>query len=208
MPNLASGDVLRYEIRYTQQSQRYLNGIYLRYLDTDGVVDDYAFFANKLLDFLEGSGKILPSLQDVLSSTISIDSHQVQKVYPTRLAPITRDFGELGLVGTGPAPVNTALTLTKRSISATRWGIGSWHQPGLNVADMVNSGHWGASIQEALSVALANSFVGLRVPTGAVGSYQGIIWNHTAPTRKTDILSFFPRDTIRTMYRRTVRVGE
>jgi hypothetical protein len=208
MPQLASGDVLRYEIRYTQANQRFLNGVYFRYLDSFGVTDDYATYGNQMLAQFFLPAHIIDQLQSTISSTISIDSHRVQKVYPTRLAPVTSVLSIVGAVGSGPAPLNSSMTFTKRSINATRWGIGSWHQPGLNVANMQNSGNWLPTPADDLGGFLTAEFSGMHTPAGGNGSYQGIIWSPAQPTRKTDITSFDPQYTIRTMHRRTVRVGE
>jgi len=209
MPQLVSGDILLYVIRYSQQSQRFMNTLALEYFDVDGVTDDYATFCNALLARYNGGGHIITGLTDMLSSTISIDEHSLQKIHSTRLAPIRESFtGNVGAIGTGPAPLNSAVTLTKRTINATRWGIGSWHQPGLNVADMNNSGNWKDATTDALADILNVEFLGAVTPAGMVGNVQPVLFNPAVPTRKTPIISFFPNTTIRTMHRRTVRVGE
>lgn len=208
MPQLAAGDILLYTIRYTQANQRFMNTQYIEYFDTDSATDDYITWANAFLADLVAPGKLVEQLQDIISSTISIDSHQVQKVYPLRLAPDVSTLSLVGAIGTGPAPLNSAATLTKASINATRWGIGSWHQPGGNVANMANSGNWNTTFVDNIATALNGTFVGLKAVTAMNGKYQGILWGPANPTRKTPILGFNPQYTIRTMHRRTVRVGE
>lgn len=208
MPNLVSGDVLLATFRYSQQSQRFLNTIYFRYLDGLGGPDDYGAFANAMVADWGAPGKYIGEFPGLSSTTISLDEVWIQKVASTRLAPIKTTYNLLGLVATSPAPLNSAATLTKTSIFATRWGIGSWHQPGSVVANMANSGNWDTTHVDNIASALNTSFVGAQTPTGMSGTFQGILYNPKVPTRKTDILSFNPQYTIRTMHRRTVRVGE
>jgi len=208
MPQLASGDVLLITLRYSQAGQKLMNTQMVEYLDADGATDDYSTFANQVITRITDSGHIVDYIQNITSSTFSVDSVTVQKIYPTRLAAVVSTVNLIGGVSGTPTPVNSAITITKRSINATRWGVGSWHQPGLLVTDMANSGSWSTTKPQDLAVKLNAEFVGPKTPTGAVGSYTGILWSRTSPTRKTPVTSFTEQLTIRTMHRRTVRVGE
>jgi len=207
MPQLANNDILLYTVRYQQNSQTFLNTMVYRYLDNSGATDDYATLANQwLADQVAATGyiaRILPNL----NNTITIVDHRMQLIYPTRWAPIIGTVSSPGgdpLFGT---PTNTAMTFTKRTLRATRWGVGSWHLPGLNVHNLASPGAWNVADADAIALDIAVPLVGSFTPTGSVGQITSVLWNVAVPTRITPISSLVPQYTPRTMRRRTVGLG-
>ena len=207
MPNLPNNAVLLYTIRYSQAGQTFLNTAHFKYTDNITGVDDYATYANAILDRFELAANIIADLADLMHPSITIVDHRIQQVHPVRLAPIIHTLGVPGLATGTALPTNTAAVVTKRSEFATRWGIGSWHQPGLPSSALTSAGVMATTWLDDLELALAGPLTVAFVPTAMNGEVNGVLWNITTPLRFTDVNSIQAQSTPRVMRRRTVGLG-
>lgn len=207
MPNLANNNKLLYTVRYSQAGQIFLNTLIYDYLDGFGVVDDYAVFSNAFLSDQEAAAGYIARILPNLNNSITIVDHRMQLVYPSRLAPIIHSVNSPGGVGTFGTPTNTAMTFTKRTLQATRWGVGSWHLPGLNVVDLDSVGAWNAATVTAIGLDISVPLRNPGTPTGMAGSISSVLWSPSVPLRSTPITSFVGQLQPRVMRRRTVGVG-
>jgi hypothetical protein len=207
MPDLVQNDVLQYSIRYLQEGQTFLNTWTFRYNDDITGTDDYVAMCNQFMADLESPTAFLDVLRGQLHTSCTIYDHRMQLIYPSRLTAVVRSYDLPGTVTGAALPTNTAAVLTKRSINATRWGIGSWHQPGLPASALTSAGVMNAAYMTALDGNVSTSLFGNITPTGANGSLEAVIWGKAVPLRFSVITSVEPQPTPRVMRRRTVGVG-
>jgi hypothetical protein len=208
MPQLSDNDIFLYTIKYQQQGQTFLNTMLLQYQVFDpSITADYETYGGNYLADREQVGDLILSLRAETVDELAYVDHRFQKIWPTRLAPVVNNLLVYGQKVGPAAPINVAAVFTKRSIVATRYGIGSWHQPGMAIADMQTSGTWKAAEVNPISLALESAFVGEKAVAGQVGTVQGGLWSKNVPARFTNLVSINPQLTIRTMRRRTVGLG-
>jgi hypothetical protein len=207
MPQLANNNKLLYTVRYSQAGQIFMNTLVYDYLDSFGVTDDYATFAGAWLSDQEAAGGYIARILPNLNNTITIVDHRMQLIYPGRFAPSISTVNSPGGVGTFGTPTNVAMTFTKRTGMATRWGIGSWHLPGLNVVDLDSVGAWNAATVSAIGLDISVPLNGTHTPTGQNGNITAVLWSPDVPLRSTPITSFVGQLTPRVMRRRTVGLG-
>jgi len=207
MPNLASGDVLLYTLRYEFFGSTYLNTFHLEYLDTLGAVDDETAFFGAYLTQAEAVNQLIDDLRDITSDSLNFVDHRLQKIRAARHAPLVSQLSLAGTIAGDAMPGNVAMVATKRSDLATRYGIGSWHQPGMPYASATTPADWDSAAMAGLSTALNNWFNLGRTPPGMVGVVWPTLWNATTPLRKTRITTITVQPTIRVMRRRTKGVG-
>jgi hypothetical protein len=207
VPNLQNNDVLLYTIRYQQAGQIFMNTQVFAYTDSLLGNDDYAVLSNAWLAAKEGALDLIPSLLDIMHPSGSIVDHRMQLISPQRLAPIISTVGDPGTAIGDALPTNVAGVATKRTINATRWGIGSWHQPCLASSAITSAGVVANSYRVALETALQTNLQGSYQPGGSFGSIRAILWGRAVPLRFSQIESYVGQATPRVMRRRTVGVG-
>jgi len=207
MPNLAFGDVLLYTMRYEFLGQTYLNTFHLEYHDNSGAVDDYTVFATAYLTQAEAVNQLVDDLRDATVDLLNFTDHRLQRIRSTRLAPIVSPLNLAGTVAGDALPGNAAMTLTKRGEVAARYGIGSWHQPGLPFASLDDPLTFGAATINTMNSALNNWFNIARTPPAMNGNVVPVLWNASAPLRKTRIFTIGAQPSVRVMRRRTKGVG-
>ena len=199
MPNLVNNDVLLY--------QRYMNTAYYKYTDSFGGNDDYAVLCNAFLTGKELPGNFIADLKELLSSSVTIIDHRMQRVAGSRLAPVIHPINEPGEVVEQALPGNTAACVTRRTILGTRWAIGSWHQPGLSVNSLFDNASLNGTYMTNLEVMLNTRIKGSAQPGGSFGTIENVLWSPSVPLRFTPITAYVCQASPRVMRRRTVGVG-
>jgi len=208
VPNLISNDKLLFTMWSLQGDQQILNTHILNYVEGLAGPEDYQLYAAAYLADCVALGGLPDTLAPYLSDQYTIQRVSLQKVYPTRLAAIFDTAASGGQVSEVAAPVNSSLTVTKRTISATRYGIGSWHQAGVPISKIMAGGAtWVNTTVAGIELALDNWFLPSRVPTGKSGQVEAILWNRSTPLRITHVYGYEGQTSIRTMHRRTKGVG-
>lgn len=208
MPNLVNNDKLLLTIYQSLGEQTLLNTHILQYTEGLAGPEDYQGYANAYLTDLTALGGFIDQIVPLMSNKWEVTKVALQKVYPTRLAAVQMGSGQIGDITANPLPSNTALVVTKKSMSATRWGIGSWHQGGLPISAMLDdavtfNNTWTVGIRAALTT----WFLPNRVPTGKSGRVEPILWDSNTPLRITPITSYVEQIEPRTMHRRTKGLG-
>lgn len=131
-----------------------------------------------------------------------------QRIWPTRTYMQTYEVGAPGTMAPGVCTsANYAVSITRRSDSATRDGQGRWQLAGAPASRM-NAGLWNLLYREGEVLDFAN-----QLKTNVNGTTFPITWvpclytPGNLPSRYRIIVAVNVHDTIRTMHRRTLRVG-
>lgn len=208
MPALRLNDIILFTERYQQQGQVLLNTCYFRYLDSFAGTDQSDPFLNGFLGMLAGGGGFIELQKAFLSVEITIVDIRAQVVYPDRYTPVIMGINLPGEQAGAAAPINSAMTVTKKSTFATRWGQGSWHQPGWPISAMQNSGVWKDDDVNGFKDTMEQLFQIQWQPPTMNGKLEAIIWSRATPGRTATIVKTVGNKTIRTERRRTVGVGK
>jgi len=208
MPQPIDGQsVILWSIEYLRASQRMLT-TQLFTTTTSMVIPDYQNDFTTFLATQAAAGGIVPLLQGLMSPDVTFVEMRCQPIWPARYQPIIRVFAG-GTVGTRAGtslPPNTAATLSKKTIFATRWGIGSIHLPAGVVADTQVSGLWTNGMMTNLNGLAAQWAVNWNSGNFTY-NFKPILWSKAVPARMTPLTQVIPQSTIRTERRRTVGRG-
>jgi hypothetical protein len=208
MPQYADGDIVLYTVKYTFVGQVMLNTMHFRYQSNITGNDNTSQFNNELLAKYSGPGGFLKTLTTLLGTDVMVDQHSFQVVYPNRYVADVELYGGPGMTPTPTCPCNTAMVFTKRSLFATRWGTGSWHQVGVPEAARISAGKWDPPDVLVFRDALALIMLGPQKGPTAQGSLIPVVWGRGVPGRSSEIVKVDGQETIRVMRRRTVGVGK
>lgn len=204
---LATGDVVLVSLRGTLFGQRTMN--VLRYVvtvpstgasitqDLTDIADAFANTATATLPL----NKLLP----MQGASQTYDTVRAQRVYPARTVYAYSSVAATGTNASDCKTPNIAVSLTKRTLLAGRHGIGRMQIPAVPDAEITAGIVSNALI--TLGVDLGNQLIGEKV----IGSNGLKIWACTAANVSaldSKVSSTQVQDTVRTMHRRTVRVGE
>lgn len=208
MPNLQDNDKLLFTVWSECGEQTILNTQVLQYITGLAGPEDYVSYAAAYLDDAVALGGLIDQLIPLLSDQYVINRVSLQCIYPNRLAAQFKTAEQIGELTGTPAPINSAITITKRSIVAARYGVGSWHQTGMPVAAIATGGvDWINTFYQGFATALSNWFLPDRVPTDKSGKLEPILWSANTPLRITHVTAYEGQPSTRTMHRRTKGIG-
>lgn len=203
---VAAGDILEVSIASRLNGQRLLSVFHYVLSTGGGPIDGIA-----AIDSFDGlwnlavAGEFMQSYADAMVRDVSIEQVVYQWIHTTRRARIVfspaNDTGEAA--GTA-LPQNLSAALTKRSEVPGRLGNGTLHMPGLAVESVV-SGELNLA-----GVAVYNDLIANlpQVYTFDGNSLTPVIYHRAAPALSPVITTADVQQTVRTMHRRTVGVGE
>lgn len=203
---LPAGSIVQATIVQDIQSNTILNVLHYQYNAAQSAAD-YVVEMQELILGITKVGGIVQKMQIMSGGHWIAKTVRVQPVYPGRLAPI--DSPDLNMVGNllgAPVPMNTALTIVKKTVNATRWGRGSFHLGGQTTDQMENSGSWNVgTVNEATALGLK---IIENLPGKASSSFfTPVLWNVKQPDRITQLFDAKAQSSIRTMRRRTLGQG-
>lgn len=130
---------------------------------------------------------------------------RAQRVSPTRSAFVDYADGRPGQLVTDAESTNVNATITKRTISGTRPGIGSFHAPAIPV-DGFAFGLLTAAYK-ILTETYAIRFINVFIDPVDNTQLQPIVFHKAVPSASFPIVSITVQNTLRVMRRRTVGVG-
>lgn len=206
---LALNDVIQVTYRGTLFGQRILNILHysVSVVGTGTEYDQLSIFTSNLVT---GGGSVdltLPFLA-CMAPEYFLEEIRAQRVYPTRTVFAFTLAGAFGQYATGTETTNIAASIEKRTLTAGRMGIGRIQLAGIPTAAM-NNGEVSAAYKGTEMLNLANTMIQSITTTGPVVTFVPCLYNPTAPVNKfSPLFSCIPMDTLRTMHRRTLRVGE
>jgi len=202
---LAVGDVvaLTYGATYASQQIRYN----LHYqvtvagsstspeLDLQAMADNFA---------APGTNTLTAALQACHTDDFNFDFVSAQRVSPNRTIRLVKLASFPGTIATAGLPPNVAITITKRTLTAGRRGIGSLHLTGVDPAVV--------ALGEIVTLTTYAALLPLLTAGRSVGavtmSVDPGLFNPTRPpTYFSRLFDAAIQTTTRVMRRRTVRVG-
>lgn len=204
---LAAGDVVAvtYEGEYCNQQIRYC----LHYacnnpgtsttpeLDLAAIAN---FFANNTVC------QVTIELQKVHTAGFAFNGASAQRVSPNRTVNVRKLLSFPGTLAQVGMPPNAGFTITKRTLTAGRRGMGSLHLTAMGQNNVLNG-----EVDPAAMPTFNNLVIALAAAqtVSAVGlSLQPGLFNPTRPpTYFSPMFDCILQQTTRTMRRRTVRVG-
>lgn len=206
---LATNDVIQVSFRGTLYGQRILNILHYAVVSapSGSTIDQLEGLANSMANNT-GSVQPVAKLLAVLSTDFTLDDVRTQVVYPTRTLYTQIASGATGAVEMTAGTANMAVSILKRGVDGGRKGVGRMQIAGVPQGQAA-LGKWdfsGVLTDWAdLRAALAASFTS----ASPVVTMTPVIYNPTGAGLKFQaIWSWTQEDTVRTMHRRTVRLGE
>jgi len=208
-PLIVVGDILQISFVQTLYQQRVLNVVHAR-VEQLGSITNYQEYAQSLAaDLVEefGATGIFNAWRQLVLGNLVFDAVRVQVVYPVR-QPYYQDvtLWSGAVVNTNMATANVALSVTKRSETAGRMGVGHMQLAGLDPT-RIDQGRWDATLLGEVQQA----FEWLTLPyegTESESTIRFIIRGNGQPAAYHRITDIIPQPTVRTMHRRTVGLGE
>lgn len=204
---LAAGDIISitYESSYDAQQIRYV----LHYKTTTSGTSanpesDLLAIATNFVDPVNNS--LIAAIQAAAVDQFFFEACTAQRVYPARTIGmrVTTSFPG-AVVGTG-LPANSAVVITKRTLTPGRAGIGSLHLSGVSTSWVQASEVAVANLPSFDTI--GNEMLSSRTVTAVSVSMEPGLFNPTFPPNFFSRLFDCPAKTsIRVMRRRTVRVG-
>lgn len=204
---LATGDCVLVTFRSVLFGQRML--MTLRYVvtvpsvgnsitqDLTDIADAFANAATATLPL----NKLLPCQAD----QVVYDSVRAQRIYPARTVYVYSTLASFGTHPDACTTANISVSCTKRSLFPGRHGLGRVQIPGVP-ATQYNNGLVEAGYR-TLCIAFNNTLVGEKT-IAAAGLKVWACVSANINSLDTKVSSMEVQDTLRTMHRRTVRVGE
>lgn len=204
---IAVNDVVRLVYFNRLYSQRLLTVLHLRCVTAPagGIATEQALLniANK---YGAGADPLLTAWKSVVSQDFIFDEVRAQKVFPQRSIYAKAAIGDNGGDTEKALTANVAISIEKRSITANRHGIGRVQMAGCP-GDVLEDGVWNSTYVGQVQTAWEN-LLGLQSVPADSSVYAFCLWDGNAVTSDDDLFDVQAKDTIRTMHRRTVRVGE
>lgn len=202
-----SGDCLEVSISSRLFGQRLLSVFHYQLtivggpLDGPTVINTFDGIVNVV-----GGASLLQTYVDAISVDVTVEAIVYQWIYNNRRARVVKTPAlTAGTVVGTTSPPNIAAAVTKRSEVAGRHGVGTLHMPGL-VNGSIDGGNLtiaGMDLYGALQTNLATP-----INVGGGGNMYPVIWNRLNPANPVKVTTSEVKNTVRTMHRRTVGVGE
>lgn len=201
-------NIWRYQLNLSRSGQKAIIGITLRNVGSPGS-PDYFNFCQSILTAQEALGGLHSKTKGMLVSEWSIDSHQLQAIFPTRLVPLIRQPGGSPTAGTrtGVAlPINTQSAIARKTAVATRYGQSIVKPPFGSALDTSDKAYWDtAFITDANDWATRSmaDFVG-TIPADVL---RPVLWSSGPVADALEFRTAVVGPTLRVIRRRTVGVG-
>lgn len=186
-------------------AQVHLNVLHFKYANTASNPNFTDWVDTVLHPHLANAGKLLPAMTNVMANAYLITEVGYQIIFPGRYRKYVRVTNSQGQINGLPLPGNCAVTFTKRTNQARRWGIGSFHLGGLtnsinsnSEVDVVGFGANLDAIATQLRAAVVLNGNDIAIP---------VIFSPEFPNRVAEVEQTNWQRTMRVMRRRTVGVG-
>lgn len=208
VPNpIAVNDVIRVTFFQTMFEQRILTVLHARVTVAPATGTSYfqAMDAMAIRVGAPGSAPIA-SWKTLVTSSLLFDSVRCQRVFPTKDVYFGANILELGTNAGTSTMANNAMSIEKKTLRFGESGVGRIQMAGVP-NDQIEDGIFkGAYIGQA--EAAWDDILGDQTVTGIAMTFRYCLFHGGAPEESDDLFDVIPQATVRTMHRRTVRVGE
>jgi len=207
---MAIGDIIEFSILWEYFSDKYMNVLHFRKTTAQTVPTDVPTELDQInTKFLAGgAGSLFTSVRAVVAQNVTMGFVRSQQIWPLRSVAEQANVGVPGAVGNDTATGNIAATITKRTQNAGRKMVGSFHTPGLPDGTYINGVIQRPSAFYTALLDLGDALEANIVTTQG-GVYEPVLFHRNdQPPTATRLFSTIVQDTVRTMRRRTVGVGQ
>jgi hypothetical protein len=203
---LTNGSIVLVTIMQSQQSNVIMNTLHYQY-STQAAPILYTGPCGELAAAINTAQTgIVDLMRSLQSNSLVHFATWVQPVWPNRYTKVVLPYNKPGLTADTPIGMNSAMTITKTSAVAKRYGRGSFHLGGLTVGLLANAGSFNNDALEGGD--LLGSALTANVSTVApIGLFSPIVWNFKVPQRITPIDGKIIQNSVRVERRRTLGVG-
>jgi len=206
---VAVDDIIQISIRGGLFSQRILTVLHYRItVAGSGSTDDN--IQNIATDFAGGATaqQVMDNYMAAVAAQLVITEVRAQRVYPVRTVYKPVAVSRSGSQANDCTLSDIAMSIAKRTNRPGRHGIGRWQVAGLPF-DAYVAGQLTDAYRTGAGSDLAQAMlVPWTTVTGTAISLTPTLYNPDVTPHFSDLVSASPEDTVRTMHRRTVRVGE
>jgi len=209
MAGMAVGDIVQVSFRGTLFDQRILNIFHyvVNVAGTGTVVEQLSAFANGFIVDALGTN-FQTEFLNCLAPSYTLDVVRTQRVYPTRSIYAQATADTPGTFATDTEVSNIAASILKRTETPGRMGIGRVQLAGIPTAAYENGSLSNAYLTGVLTNFATDMVQSLTEPARGV-TFVPCLYNPTAAGDKFSVIvAATPQSSIRTMHRRTLRVGE
>jgi len=208
MPLIANDDIVQVTFRQTYCAQRVLNVMHARVAGL-AAPTDYAEWAQIAANTLEagfGVGGPFATWLTLISDGVSFNDVRVQRVFPVREVYYSTPATAVGAINNPVDTPNIAASITKRTEYSSRHGVGRLQMAGVDISHILDG-----TLDPTYLTNLEVAFDWMTDPFPIVAPASNLVWCLYDPLGTpvyTEITGVIPQDTVRTMHRRSVRLGE
>lgn len=203
---ISVNDVIRVTYFERLFEQRLLTVLHLRCVAAPaaGTTDAVALqnVANRFGDVAQAP---LTSWRPLIAADLVWDEVRAQKVFPTRTV-YQKDA--IGVAGTHADPCempNLAMSIEKRTLHAGRKGVGRIQMGGVPNS-VIENGMFTVGYLNAAQLCWESILGDITIAADS-SIYRVCLWDGDTVTSEDDLFDVQAKDTVRTMHRRTLRVG-
>ena len=215
-----ASEIIEVKIGYVASGQQCYN--VLHYVpNSDGIGWTPLELSEAIVDALDSQaptpGTLINSMRQMMSDDVTINLLTAQGIYPTRYRMFQGEYTFAGMLVGDPCPAqNVAAVVQKFGPGGTRHDVGSFHLGGLGVS-LFENGELTVGAQAALLNVAGDLKDNIVTTTNGNVTYTPVILKKKKVVIDgkdkyqidgyTELLGTIPKETLRVMRRRTVRVG-
>lgn len=207
--SLQVGDILAVSFRASLFEQRIINVLHYKLESTASTGSSEADL-QRWADTMAGQAAVANtptnSLLSLACPEYNLDEVRVQRVYPARTIYAQAFINQPGTHAGNCVSPNQAFSILKRGNVPGRFAVGRVQIAGIPSNSILNG-----EVTVGYQLDLANFKAGFAATLNTIGpnmSMKPVIFNPVHVPHSTDIFEWVEQLTVRTMHRRTVRVGE
>lgn len=206
---LAVGDILSVQLRGFLFAQRILNVLHYRVAAAvAGGTDAQVLHLANVIGAGLGGNLFKTRLLAATAVDYSLASVRAQRVWPTRTAYQDYVVGENGTIDVKCSSANIAASLQKRTGTPGRKGVGKFQLAGI-VDNVMDNGELNVDYRTDQLGDLSTEINGEVVGTTYLISWLPVLFHPSEGADPYSLLTnVIPQSSVRTMHRRTLRVGE
>lgn len=202
-----NGAILEASLRGRLYGQRTISLFHYRFETGSGPTDGPSMINtfNPLFNGA-GAGKIVKEYMHPLAENFTLEEVVYQWIFPVRYARVVKSPAvSTGEVVDTAAPPNLALAISKKGDGAGRNNVGTLHMPGIPLGD-IDGGNFTVAGLDSFGDLLTALHQSINIEFGV--NFVPVLLHRSNPAVSVDITAANSNETVRTMHRRTVGLGE
>lgn len=206
MPDIQQNDIIQTRIEYRAMFQTDLNVLHWRVKTTPANIEMFSFLSIELLGDMTKPGGFCEGLLAQMSNKIVMTGVYGQVIKPIRFRHVKKVLNNPGAQLDDLRTNNNALSVTEAPLLAGRGRTGRMQIPGIPTNKMAD-GIWDNAVVTWYTN-LVHQFRSFDYAVGTTGVVLEPVLYRPATGVTNKIVSCFGQETVRTMRRRTVGLGQ